>query len=104
MNLKCVFNNVCPISSPVYSRFDTKGLLNFAFHEKLINPKGGLLSKPEGAHFLLRGGMGFPLEKRVKRGTKKSLGTFSVTGQFGMYSKVTVGKETTADVFKVIIE
>ena len=104
MNLKCVFNNVCPISSPVYSRFDTQGELNFAFHEKLINPKGGLLAKPKGAHFLLRGGMGFPLEKRVKGGAKKSLGTFSVTGQFGMYSKVTVGGKETADVFKVISE
>ena len=95
---------MCSISSPVYSRFDTQGGLNFAFHVELINPEGGLLDKPKGAHFLLRGGMGFPLTKRVKGGSKKSLGDVSVTGQFGMYGEITVGGKTTADVIKVISE
>ena len=103
MNLKSVFNNVCSISNPVYYRFDTKGGLNFAFDAALINPSDEEL-QPRGAHFILRGGVGLPLTKRVKGGTKKTLGDVSVTGQFGMYSELTVDGETTADVIKVISE
>ena len=97
---QCVFS----ISSPIHSRFDTQGKLDFTFDVKLINPKGGLLDKPKDVHFLLRGGMGFPLTKRVKGGSKKSLGDVSVTGQYGMYGEITVGGKTTADVIKIISE
>jgi hypothetical protein len=85
--------------------FDTKGLLNFEFDTGLINPKGGsLLTHPRGAHFLLRGSIGFPLGKNVKGGGRKELGEVSVTGSFGMYSELEVNGEKTADVVKVFSE
>ena len=94
----------CPLTG--CTRFDTQGALNFEFDAGLINPKGGALitAAPRGAHFLLGGGMGFPLTKKLKGGGKGELGEVGIDGKFGFYSELEVNGETTADVVKVISE
>ena len=97
------FFRVC---STLLHRFDTKGNLNFAFAMGLINPEGGdlLMAAPKGAHFLLGGGMGLPLTKKVKGGNKEELGEVGIDGQFGFYGEIEVDGKTTSDVVKVISE
>ena len=103
MSSHCLSSTSC---STLLRRFDTKGGLNFAFATGLINPDGDdlLMKAPKGAHFLLGGGMGLPLTKKVKGGNKEELGEVGIDGQFGFYGEIEVDGKTTSDVVKVISE
>ena len=98
--------SLIPVIFILLCRFDSQGGLNFEFSPGLIDPSGSDLieAPPKGAHFLLRGAIGFPLAKKVKGGANKELGEVGIKGSFGFYSELQVNGKTTADVVKVISE